>query len=558
MLKVKLLFIFILLCFSAIVVKLFTIQVLSTHTSNGDYLRTRRIYPERGKILDIHRQPLAINETKYLLYAEPKKVERIDRLIRDLESVLKIGESTLSARIDEKKDWVRITGGLTKESKELLTRLDINGIGFEEEQERYYPESSLSAHLIGFVGKNSKGENIGYFGIEGYYDKELGGLPGLIKSERDLIGRPILFGTQQKLNPQDGSDIILTIDNAVQTIVKKKLIAGLELHKAKEGCVIVADPYTMAIISMACLPDFDPEHYYEFDESFFKNPVISNLFEPGSIFKPLIMAAGIEEKAIKPDEMFDEAGPITVDEYNIKTWNSKYEGKISMTRILEKSSNVGMVYIGDKLGDDMVFQYVSSLGFGKLTDIDLQGEVTARLKPQNEWYNIDYSTVTFGQGIAVTPIQMIRALSAVINGGNLLVPHVVHAVTSNGRERVQQPKVVRKIFSERTSEILKKMLVSVVENGEIKWLKPDGYTVGGKTGTAQIALQGHYDSSKTIVSFVGFAPADKPKFIALVVLKEPESSQWGSETAAPLFFDIAKELLLYYNIAPGTSLSAQR
>lgn len=550
MLKIKILFLLFVVVFFAVIIKLFYIQVLNSHSYSGDYLQTKKIYPTRGKIFDIHGQPLAVNETKYLLYVEPKKVEKKNYLIKDIDNILHLGEATIEARIDDQKDWVRVTSGVTKENKEAIVRLNIPGVGFQEEEDAYYPESSLSAHLVGFVGKNTEGQNIGYVGVEGYYEKELAGLPGLVKSEKDLIGRPIFFGIQNKVDPQNGGDLILTVDNAVQTIVKKKLASAIELYKAKDGCVIMADPYSMKIISLVCLPDFDPENYYKFGEDFFKNSAISDLFEPGSIFKPLIMAAAIESKAVKPDEIFNETGPVNIADSTIKTWNDKYEGKITMTRILEKSSNVGMVYVGGKLGNERLYNYIQKYQFGKPTQIDLQGEVSGYLRPKDQWYPIDFSTVTFGQGIAITPIQMLRAFASIINGGNLYQPYVVDSIVADGIERKQQPKLVGRVVSERTSEIMKKMLESTVENGEIKWLKPIGYTIGGKTGTAQIPIKGQYDPYKTNASFIGFAPVDKPKFIAMVILREPQSSQWGSETAAPLFFDIAKDVLLYYNIAP--------
>ena len=353
------------------------------------------------------------------------------------------------------------------------------------------------------------------------------------------------------MEPEDGRDLYLTIDKTVQHIVKKRLEAALETYRAKEGCVIIADPMSMQIYGMSCLPDFDPSKYYDFTEEHFKNPAISNVYEPGSIFKPLIVAAGIEEKAIKPDETYTENGPVVVSGYTIRTWNNEYGGRMSMTQVLERSSNVGMVYIGNKLGKDKTYDYVKKLGFGKLTGIDLQGETAGSLKPKSSWYEIDYSTVTFGQGIAVTPIQILRAFSSVINGGKLYRPYIVMKTTGSGTEHARSSSIGEQIYSKRTSDILKKMLVSVVEHGEIKWAKPKGYSFGGKTGTAQIPIEGRYDPNKTIASFVGFAPAENPKFIGLVVLREPETSQWGSETAAPLFFEISKDLLAYFNIAPS-------
>lgn len=222
-----------------------------------------------------------------------------------------------------------------------------------------------------------------------------------------------------------------------------------------------------------------------------------------------------------------------------------------MTRILEKSSNVGMVYIGQKLGEKKILSYIQKYGLGSLTDIDLQGEASGFIKSEKKWLPIDYATVTFGQGIAVTQIQMIRAFSSVINGGYLLKPYVVSEIVSSDKKYTKIfPKKVRRVISGETSLVIKKMLESAIDNAEARWAKPEGYRIGGKTGTAQIAIGSHYDPSKTITSFIGFAPVDKPKFIIMVTFKEPSSSIWGSETAAPLFFKIAKELFVYYNIVP--------
>ena len=551
MTKVKILLFFFLILNLAIIGKLFCIQVLHSYPSiSGDYLKTKKIYPERGRIYDRSKHPFVLNQNSYLLFAEPKKISSKIELSSKLDEILHMGESTLEVRIDESKYWVALANGINEEEKDKINNLKLKGIGFEYGMKRYYPEASLAAHLLGFVGKTSDSGDIGYFGLEGYYDKDLKGLPGILESERDLLGRPIFIGTQEIVNPENGRDLILCIDKSVQEISKRKLKEGMERYQAKQGCVITADPYTLQILGMVCLPDFDMEKYYEFTEEYFKNPSISDVYEPGSIFKPMVVAEAIQEKKIKPDDIYNEEGPIQVGEYRIMTWNNQYEGKISITRILEKSSNVGMVYIGERMGGKALYEMMKKYGFGEPTGIDLQGEVSGYIKERESWYPIDYATVTFGQGIAVTPIQILRAFSSVINGGMILRPYVVCSIRSQDKQREVKPKVERIIGSKTTSEILKKMLTSTVEHGEFQWVKPKGYTMGGKTGTAQIPIKGHYDPTKTIASFIGFAPADKPKFITLVILREPQASQWASETAAPLFFEIAKELLVYYNIAP--------
>jgi cell division protein FtsI/penicillin-binding protein 2 len=549
--KVKLLFVVFIFFYIAIIARLFYVQIIMKDLGGQDlYLKTQNLPAERGRIYDVNGNPLVLNQNSYLLYLEPKKIGEKYKLIDVLSDKLEMDKATLEAKINEKLVFQALKGGIDEDKKKEIEKLKLPGVGFQYEMRRFYPEASLSAHLTGFVGKSEKGKSIGYFGLEGYYDKDLMGLPGILQTERDIIGRPIFVGTQNKVDPENGRDLYLTIDKSVQEIAKRRLKEGLESYRAKQGCVVIADPKTMAIVALSCLPDYDMEKYFEFNEDYFENPVVSEVYEPGSIFKPLVVAAAIDTKKIKPDEEMDEDGPVTIGEYTIKTWDDKYAGRISMTRILEKSSNVGMVYIGRKLGDKNLYSYLEKYGFGQTTGIDLQGETSGYLKPFNNWYEIDFSTVTFGQGIAVTPIQMLRSFAALVNGGKLMKPYIVSKAVTHNREKTIQPVIERKVISPLTSEIIKKMLVSTVENAEAKWNRPAGYNIGGKTGTAQIPIEGHYDPSKTIASFVGFAPAEDPKFIALVMLKEPKSSPWGSETAAPLFFNIAGELLVYYNIAP--------
>lgn len=548
--KIKLVFLFFIFFYLAIIIRLFFLQVIYSPENKSLYLKTNKLYPIRGRIYDKNNYPLVLNQNGYTLYLEPKKITDKDKLINLLSDSLEIPEASISAKIDMSKYWLSVQDGLTQEQKDKIDKLNLKGVGFDYQTKRFYPEASLSAHLLGFLGKNDQSENIGYLGLEGFYNRDLRGLPGFIETERDIIGRPILIGVQQRVEPENGRDLILTIDKTVQEISKKKLLAGLDLYKAKKGCVITADPKTMAILSLVCLPDYDLEKYYLFSEDYYKNSAISDLFEPGSIFKPLIMAAAIEEKKIKPNDIYSETGQIAVAEYNIKTWNDKYEGKISMTRILEKSSNVGMVSVGEKLGNKKIYDYLGKYGFSQNTGIDIEGEASGYLKPQANWYPIDYATVTFGQGIAITPIQMIRAFASIINGGYLMRPYLVQKIVSGNKVTEIKPKIERKIISPLTSEIIKKMLISTVENAEAKWDRPKGYKIGGKTGTAQVPIKGHYDPAKTIASFIGFAPANDPKFLTFIVLYEPKTSPWGSETAAPLFFEIAKQLIVYYNISP--------
>ncbi|HRN70619.1 MAG TPA: penicillin-binding transpeptidase domain-containing protein, partial [Candidatus Woesebacteria bacterium] len=486
----KIRFLFLLICggLAAVIIKLFFIQILYPSYFAADYINTSKIMPNRGKILDRNYQPMAINQTKYLLYVEPQKMKSKDDLIEAIDDVLEIGEATLEARIDPSKVWVSIKGNIEKEKKEQLEALQVPGIGFEEETHRFYPEASLSAHLLGFLGKDKDGEPVGYFGLEGYYNRDLTGLPGVLKSERDLFNRPIFIGTQEKVDADDGRDFVMTIDKSVQHIIKQHLKKGVEQFKAKSGCVIAANPNTMEIIGLSCLPDYDPGIYYEFSERDFINSTISSGYEPGSTFKPLVMAAAIEEGLVKPNDRFNEDGAVTITGYRIQNWNDTYEGNITISRILEKSSNVGMVYLGEKLGNKKLYEYIKKFGFGEYTNIDLQGESTGQVKTLDTWYPIDAATMSFGQGILVTPMQLMRAFAAVINGGNLMRPYVVKEVVENGFTKEREPQIQRRVISEKTSAIMRKMLVDTVNNAEVSWKVPEGFTFGGKTGTAQIAF----------------------------------------------------------------------
>jgi len=550
--RLQILFILFGLAIFSIVGKLFYIQAFTSDTySTNNYLQTQRIEPTRGNIFDRNNEPIVTNQASYLLYAEPQNIDSPNDVIEELDRILHIGEATLEAKLDTKKLWVPITGDVDEKTKKKIEKQAIKGLGFNESSKRFYPEASIAAHLAGFVGKDEDGDNIGYFGIEGYYNKDLEGLPGILKTERDVIGRPIVIGTQDRLKGENGRDLILTIDKSSQAIAKRRLQEGLERYRAQSGCITIMEPYSGEILAMTCLPDFDPTEYYEFSEAFFRNPVISDVFEPGSIFKPFVVSAALEEGKIAPDDTYNESGPIQSGKYFIRTWDNKYNGEISISEILQKSSNVGMVYIGSKLGNDNILKYLNDFGFGAKTNVDLQGEVTSRIKDKSLWYPIEYSTIAFGQGIAVTQMQILTAFAALVNDGWMVRPHVVkEMISENGNREAVSPKKEKRVLSEKTSRIIKKMLYETVQHGEAKWKIPEGYKIGGKTGTAQIPVQGAYDPSKTNASFVGFAPIDKPKFIVLVTLHQPEASPWASETAAPLFFRLAKDLLVQYNIAP--------
>jgi len=392
----------------------------------------------------------------------------------------------------------------------------------------------------------------GYFGIEGFYDLALKGKSGFLIREKDASGNPILLGDEKRIPFEDGQNLELYLDRSVQTIIEDNLKKGIEKYGASEGLVAVMDPITGGIIGMAATPSYDPSKFGEYDAQVYPNPIVANTYEPGSTFKTLVMAAALNEKAVDVQTKFNEEGPIKIGQYYIRTWNDKYNGQLNMSQILEKSSNPGMVFVANKLGKDKFIEYLNKFGIGKKTGIDLEEEATSEIKAKDTWSDIDLATASFGQGIAVTPIQMLQAVASLANKGNLMEPQIVKKISDkNGKVIIKNPKIIGTTVDQKTAKMITDMMVSAVDNGDAKWAKPKGYRIAGKTGTAQIPVAGHYDVQKTIASFVGFAPADKPKFVILVALREPQSSPWGSETAAPLFFNITKELFTYYGISPN-------
>lgn len=548
-------FIFFLGIFLLILVKLFYWQVLSSDSLGGlaekQRLSTIPIKAARGRILASDGSSLVINKKAYGVYLEPKKIDDKDKIISVLSKELELPSSSISANLSNSSlFWIPVAHKVDEEKVEDLKKFNLKGLTFMDEQKRFYPESSMAAHLLGFVGKNAKGEDQGYFGVEGYYDEQLSGRDGVLMQDQDALGNPILSGARQNIPAEDGRDLFLYLDKTIQYIVENKLKEGIEKYGAKGGSVIVMDPSTGGILALAAYPSYDPGIFSKFPSEYYKNPTVASFYEPGSTFKVLVMAAAINEGKVTAGKKFNEDGPVEIGGYTIKTWNQKYHGEITLSQVLEYSSNVGMVFVEKQLDKNVFLRYIKDLGFGNLTGVDLQEESTPQLRPANKWYEIDYATSSFGQGIATTPLQMITAVSAIANGGKLMEPHVVKSIKlADGKMININPKVNKIIYSKETTSVLKEMMVSAVDKGETRFLKPVGFRIAGKTGTAQIPISGHYDTEKTIASFVGFAPVDKPKFLMLVTIREPSSSPWGSETAAPIFFSVAREIFPYLKIS---------
>lgn len=548
--------------------------------AKAQHFDSLEISGSRGEIKTKDGAVLAGSVSSYLLYAyKPNLNQNLEQLSEQLAEFLSqqpelvatpsVTRQLRELAIEEKKKelllrlkrdtvWEPLGKDISPTTREEIERWDVSGLGFRSVSSRYYPEASMSAHVLGFVGSDAAGRQRGYFGLEGYYDRELRGSPGVLRQEKDALGNPILVGSFQEILSRQGRSIKLNIDRFVQVMVEQELKAGLERYGASAGEVVVIEPTTGAVIASASYPNYDPSSFGDFDPQAYRNPTISQVYEPGSTFKVLVMAAALEESVVKPDTRCDICdAPIKIGQYLIRTWDDQYHPDITMTDTIVHSDNTGMVFVGRKLGDRKLVEYLKKFGIGRPTGVDLQEETTPRLR--EKWGEIDVATASFGQGVALTTIQMLRAVAVIANDGVMMVPQVAAEILpfdlaqGKGEDRgiPIEPEREGRVISPQTAEEVTKMMVLAVREGEAKFAAPSDYRIAGKTGTAQIPVAGHYDQEKTIASFVGFAPADDPKFVMITKLREPTSSPWGSETAAPLWFEIAKKLLLYWGISPS-------
>ncbi len=500
---------------------------------------------KRGDILDSEGGVLAGTKNLYHLYVyKPQLKISTNDLVEQLMTSLSPDKEASTAgdlrkylqdRLSLTSNWISLKHYLSSEEKVKVENLKITGLGLEDEYVRFYPEASMAAQILGFVGQDAAGQEQGYFGLEGYFDRLLKGREGKVRTEKDGQGNPILIGNYQFLHAIEGKAIKTTIDKKIQFVAENLLKEGLDKYGALAGNVIVMEVKTGKIKAMASFPNYDPGKFSEFEKKSYKSPVTADLFEPGSIFKPLVMAAALNEKLVTPETKCDICSrPIAIGKYLIRTWNEEYHADSTMTDIIVNSDNTGMVFAARKLGPEKFSDYLSKYGFGKKTNIEIQEEVSGTLREGKKYGEIDLATNSFGQGIAVTPIQMIAALNTIANGGKYISPTLIDSSIP----------LTREILSREASDAMTQIMVQAVDSGEAKFAKPPGLSVAGKTGTAQIPIEGKYDPQKTIASFIGFFPSSNPKYTMLVSLREPQSSIWGSETAAPLWFAITKQLLL--------------
>ena len=475
--------------------------------------------------------------------ADPKKMSKAEK-----ESIFAATRSNLIKKLSsENLVWVPLEKKVSEGARKKVESLKIPGLGFQEVSKRYYPEGSLASQIFGFVGKNKDGFDIGYFGLEGYYNAQLAGKPGQLIQELDASGNPILTNDEDGSFPTDGFDLTTTIDRNVQFIVEAEIQEGVKKYGAKIGSGVVMDPSTGEILAMANYPNFDPNKWQAFKEEDFRNSAISDVFEPGSTFKSITMSSALDAGIIRPNTVCPCKGPIKISGYEIQTFNNKYNPKSTIVEVLQHSDNVGAGFVGQKMGKDKFLEYIKNFGFGQLSGIDLQGEGVGLIKERQNWSDVDLVTASFGQGLSVSALQMVAALGAIANDGRLMKPYIVKRIGGEGKEIAIEPKELRQVIKPEAARIMKELLLAAVEGGEARNLIPHGYRVAGKTGTAQVAIAGHYDPTQAVASFVGFGPVEDPKFVAIVKYVDP-TPIYGAETAEPTFFEIVKKLYPYWGI----------
>jgi len=443
---------------------------------------------------------------------------------------------------------------------EFLRSSQLPGIVLEESNVRIYPEKTLAAHVLGYLGWQDD-RQIGRYGIEGFYDQQLTGRLGYFSSEKDNSGSIIGVAARHFTPAENGADIVLTIDRVVQSFIEDELVDGVNRYGAARGSIIVMDPITGAVLGMATYPNFDPNHYYAINEARVQlNPTISEIFEPGSILKPVIMATALTEETVTPQTTFVDDGPVRVAEYTIDTYDGKHFGVQTMTQVLEQSNNVGMVWVAQQLGAEVMYDYLRRFGLGEKTGIELEGETQSHLLEPDDWNITTVATTAFGQGIAMTPIQALNPLNVFANGGMLMQPYITDRIRhSNAEEEVTRPTFIRRVIPESVASETTAMLVSVIENGVAGQARVPGYYFAGKTGTAQVPDEtGGYDPSRKIISFLGFGPVSQPRFSIMIKLDDPSGLSFASGTAAPMFRHITEKLLNYYQILPDYDTEQSR
>lgn len=510
-------------------------------------IRNIPIEPRRGMIYDRSGKEMAVSTSIESVYAIPAEINDVENAAASLAAILDYDENKLVKKLKKRQAFTWIARKITAEQSGAIRKLNLGGIGLTEEGARSYPGDNLAAHVLGFTGLDSQGLD----GVELTFDNYLRGKKGGVVVEYDGSGKEIPYAAHRYNAPEAGDDLYLTIDLVIQRIVERELERTMAETGAKSATIIAMQPQTGEILALANRPDYNPNRFAEFAPKTWRNVAISNAFEPGSTFKILTTTAALGKGVVSQGDRFFDSGGIEVQGRTIHCWKHGGHGSQSFKQVVENSCNTGFVTVGLKLGADGFYDYLDRFGLGKATDVDLPGEAKGIIINKSKVQPINLGTMAMGQSIAVTPLQLITAVSAAINGGTHYKPQIAKRVKNKNGEVVAefQPEKLGQVVPEEISRQAREILESVVANGTGKNAYIEGYRIGGKTGTAQKVGQGGYMPGKYIASFVGFAPADDPQIVMMIAIDEPEGLYYGGQIAAPVFKAVMQDVLRYLNVA---------
>ncbi len=504
--------------------------------------------PVRGTIYDSHLKPQALNIPVDSLYASPQTIPETSKpeLIRQLSRILKVDPSYIADRLSRKKSFVWLARKVASDQSAAVRQLKVKGLGFVKESKRSYPNKYLGSHILGFAGL----DNVGLEGLEAACDRFLKGEPGWAVFLRDARQKRLDLWDKMVL-PKDGYDVVLTIDEVIQYIAERELDKAYTASRAKGASIVVMDPHTGKILALANRPTYDLNEHSRVSKDRIRNRAICDMFEPGSVFKIVTASAALQEnKVTENDRFFCENGAYRVASHTLH--DHQKHGWLTFRQVIEESSNIGTTKVAQILGPEIVYRYVKAFGFGSRLGVDLPGEIPGFAKPVKDWSKISIAAIPIGQEIGVTVLQLVSGLSVIANGGMLMKPYVIDEIRDKHGQTIKKfkPELLRAVITPETAARVKSILAGVVEKGTGKMAKIEGIPAAGKTGTAQkLDPNGAYSHSKYFVSFIGFAPVEDPVVAIAVVIDEPRGYYFGGVVAAPVFREVARDVLRYLAVS---------
>lgn len=510
----------------------------------------------RGNILDRSGALLVTNTPVYSIFASPDQITGAERngIAAKLAPLLQLTPADIEVKLASARQFVYLARRVPAAVAQQLDAMRLPGIGKVAETQRSYVDggvagTSLAANLLGFANDAGTGN----YGIEGYYDKTLAGQAGFEATVRDLANQPIVLSDRQRREPVNGMTLQLSLDSTIQVVAERALADGVQKYQAESGSLIIMEPATGRIVAWADAPSYNANQFATTPTAQFMDPIVSNLYEPGSVMKVVTLSGALDDHAITPETRFNETGVAVVGGVAIHNWDNRAHGNVTMTQVLQNSLNVGAVKAQQMEGAAPFYQYMQRFGIGAPTGVDVAAETAEPLRDLAKWKPVELATASFGQGVDTTPIEMLAAVNVVATGGNLVWPHVVdQVIDANGTRHPVQPRIVRQVISAKTAQQMQQMMVGVVEKGSGFAARIDGFKnrIAGKTGTASIPENGKYLPDATIGSFVGFVPVDHPQFIMLVITRKPKVLFEGAYVAAPIWKTVASALITQWQIAP--------